>query len=234
MANYLHPNWQFSQKLALFLFAYVFLINLNSSQASDFHRENGLRGPYKDFLGMNLPMIGNKWPYRTGSLWIHLQASEWFLIYPDFGKRTGLPPLQVAADYSFDNHWAIGTYFGMFHGTYFDNYGNGNYKSQVNGYNGGLRLTLHFSDIFNNLFTEVINIKKWDLYATSHLGWYSYRWAVDPIYEDQQDFSSASFASVGLVLGARYHITPKTGIFIEAGKGPVGIISGGISAKLMK
>jgi hypothetical protein len=190
--------------------------------------------PKRDFLRMNLPVIGNKWPYRSGSLWVSLQMSRAFITYPSFGSQSGLPPLQLSIDHSFDNHWALGVYGGFFNSTYTDNFGNEQYSAKIKAFNGGLRLTLHFSDIFNNAFAEVLNVKKWDLYSTMSAGWYSYKWQVAPIYTETRDYTNASFGSLGLVLGLKWIPTPKYSLFVEGGKGPVGWVSFGLAGKLIK
>ena len=191
-------------------------------------------GRGRDFLGMNLPMLGNKWPHKRGSLWVSVSAAKKYIIFPEFGSQKGLLPMQISGDYSFDNHWAFGAYYGFFNATYTDSYGSEAYESRIKSNFGGIRLTFHFADVFNNTFGEVINVKKWDFYSTASLGWYSFRWDVDAKYTDQQDFSDGSFGSASLVLGAKWIPHPKIGIFVEAGKGPVGVISFGISGKIMK
>ena len=191
-------------------------------------------GRKRDFLGMNLPMLGNKWPHKSGSLWINMSAAKKYIIFPEFGSQKGLPPMQISGDYSFDNHWAFGVYYGFFNATYTDSYGSEAYQSHIKSNFGGVRLTFHFADVFNNTFGEVINVKKWDFYSTASLGWYSYRWQVAPKYVEKQDFSDGSFGSASLVLGAKWIPHPKIGIFLEAGKGTAGMISFGVSGKIMK
>ena len=212
-----------------FLIIWAFCTTIQSLAYS-----NPLSRGRRDFLRMNLPVIGNKWPNRQGSLWVGLQASSAFIIYPKFGQRTGFLPLQVSVDHSIDDHWALGAYAGYFNSTYTDKYGEQTYQSKITGFNGGLRLTLHFADIFNNMFAEVLNLKKWDLYSTASAGWYAYNWQVDPIYTNTRDFSNASFGSFGLVVGVKWIPIPQLGIFVEGGKGPVGWVSFGISGKLVK
>jgi hypothetical protein len=191
-------------------------------------------GRSRDFLGMNLPMLGNKWPHKRGSLWINLSAAKKYIIFPEFGSQKGLLPMQISGDYSFDNHWALGAYYGFFNATYTDSYGSEAYESHIKSNFGGIRLTFHFADVFNNTFGEVINVKKWDFYSTASLGWYSFRWNVASKYTQKQDFSDGSFGSASLILGAKWIPHPKIGIFVEAGKGTVGIISFGVSGKIMK
>jgi hypothetical protein len=194
---------------------------------------DGLTRSSRDFLGFRLPLMGSRWGFRTGSVWAGVQAARSYIVYPRFGSHKGVP-LQFQADYSFDNHWAAGVYGGLFQATYSDIYGSETYQSRLLSYSGGLRLTLHFSDVFNNVFGEVVNVRKWDFYSTAFAGWYSYRWKVDRLYEGQQDFSDGSFGSMGLVLGARWMPHPRLGIFAEAGKGPVGYLALGLSARVVK
>jgi len=226
--NFTFPFEQ--MRFRIHLFTLLLFFQVSFSFADNQHVMRGKR----DFLRMNLPVIGNKWPYRPGSLWISLQSHHAFIIYPTFGTRTSLPPLQLSVDHSFDSHFALGAYFGYFKSTYTDSYGISKYQSDLTGYNGGIRLTFHFTDIFNNAFMEVLNVKKWDLYSTASAGWYSYNWKVEEKYTDTQDFNNGSFGSFGLVLGIKWLPTPKTGIFIEGGKGNVGWFSAGLSVKLVK
>jgi hypothetical protein len=188
----------------------------------------------RDFLGLKLPMLGNKWPNRKGSVWLSFNTSRKYLIYPDFGRQKGIPPLQFSIDYSFDHHWSLGAYYGFFNSTYVDTYGNEPYESRIRSFSGGVRLSFHFADIFNNAFGEVVNVRKWDFYSTAFLGWYSFHWDVEEKYLAQQDFSEGSFGSMGIIVGAKWIPHPKIGIFIEAGKGPVGLVNFGISGKIMK
>ena len=217
-------------KFRIHLFIVILFFQTSFSMAEG---QNSLRGK-RDFLRMNLPVIGSKWPFRPGSLWLSLQSHHAFIIYPTFGTRSGLPPLQLSADHSFDNHFAFGLYFGYFNSTYTDMYGESKYESILTGYNGGIRLTFHFADIFNNAFMEVLNVKKWDLYSTAFAGWHSYKWNVEEKYTGTQDYTNGSFGSFGLVLGLKWLPTTKTALFIEGGKGTVGYFSAGIAVKLVK
>lgn len=222
-----------------FFWLSVFLLisipsNIQAKEKEQFLSTVSSPGRGRDFLGINLPMLGNKWPFKKGALWINLSASKKYIIFPEFGSQKGLLPMQISADYSFDNHWAFGIYYGFFNSTYTDTYGSEAYDSRITSNFGGIRLTFHFADVFNNTFGEVVNVKKWDFYSTAALGWYSFRWDVAPKYAEQQDFSDGSFGSASLVLGAKWIPHPKIGVFLEAGKGTVGVISFGLSGKIMK
>ena len=212
-------------------FLLLFLFQTGSSWADPAGPSGRVR---RDLFRMNLPKMGKKWPCQPGSLWINVQASHKFIIFPEFGSRKGTPPLHISGDYSFDQHWSAGIYYGFYNGIYTDVYGNELYESQIKAYLGGVRLSLHFADMFNNVFGEVVNVRKWDFYATTHVGWYSFRWNVGEKFRGQQDYSEGAFGSLGLVLGARWIPIPKLAIFAEGGKGPVGWFSLGISGKLIK
>jgi hypothetical protein len=217
-------------RLVIHLFTLLLVFQSSFSFAGNQNLGYGKR----DLLRMNLPVVGYKWPYRPGSLWVNLQSHHSFINYPTFGTRTGLPPLQLSVDHSFDTHFAFGAYVGYYNATYTDNFGDSKYQSTFSGNNIGLRLTFHFSDIFNNMFHEVVNVKKWDFYSTAFAGWHTIKWNVDSKYINTQDFSDGSFGSLGLVLGVKWMPTSRTGIFLEAGKSPVGWFSAGISGKLVK
>lgn len=219
-----------------FIALFIYLINFFPNQVFGlgYDKNDTYSGRRRDFLGMNLPMLGTKWPNKQGTVWLSVNTTKKYLIYPEFGTQKGVPPIQLSCDYSFDNHWALGLYFGHFNSTYHDTYGSELYKSQIKSLTGGIRLTFHFADIFNNAFGEVVNIRRWDFYATSFIGWYNYRWDVNNKYLNQQDFSGGAFGSMGVMLGAKWIPHPKFGIFLEVGKGPVGLFNFGISGKIIK
>ena len=216
------------------LVAIFFLADSQSVSANDnsssplFSRRRG------DFLGLNMPRMGNKWPNRKGSGWLSLQTSAKYTAYPVFGRIQGMVPLQVSFDYSFDNHFTIGGYVGRFEANYLDTYGTEPYKCAILSNSGGLRMSLHFSDLFNNMFGERVNVRKWDLYATGHIGWHTITWNVDQKYRGSRDFSIGTFSSIGIMAGIKWLPTPRFGVFVEGGKGPVSIFGFGLSAKILK
>jgi hypothetical protein len=218
-------NFPFRKK---FLLSFFTLFSVLLCEAEN------LGGPYRDFLGLNLPIIGNKWPYRRGSIWTGLQGSHAFINYPKWGTRSGLIPLQANIDYSFDHHWAIGAYIGYFGSTYSGTYGDEKFESRFQSFSGGLRITLHWSDVFNNLFFEVVNIRKWDIYTTTFIGYYSQNWNVAYRYLQTQDFSEGSYTTMGIIMGLRWHPWPKVGLFVEGGKGPVGYLGFGLNVKVRR
>jgi|LakMenEpi03Aug12_release.lakeMendotaPanAssembly.Ray.scaffolds.fasta_scaffold409356_2 hypothetical protein len=188
----------------------------------------------RDFLGIDMPNVGIKWPYRQGALWLGLQSGIGFIDYPEFGTRKGLMPLQLNADYSFDDHWAVGGYFGYFNSSYNFIFGNQNLEGKFTGMTGGLRLTLHWSDVFNDMFREVLNIISWDLYTTAFGGIYNRKWDVDDRARSGPEFLEGSKAQYGVVMGLRWHPAPKFGVFAEGGLGSIGYFGFGLNAKLMK
>lgn len=217
------------QCLKLFLLSFFILLQISGSFAA---------GPpphiQRDFLGIDLPNVGIKWPYRKRSMWLGLQSGIGFINYPDFGSRKGLLPLQLNADYSFDDHWAIGAYFGYFGNTYSYGYAVQTLNAKFTSMAGGVRLTLHWSDVFNDMFREVLNILSWDLYTTAFAGMYTRKWDLDTDFKDRYDFSEGNKAQYGIVMGLRWHPAPKFGVFAEGGIGPVGYFGFGLNAKIMK
>jgi hypothetical protein len=188
----------------------------------------------KDFLGMNLPRMGNKWPYLKGSGWLSLQMPVRYTAYPAYGQITGMRPIQLSFDYSFDDHFSAGAYLGYFHSQIQDVYGTEFFRTTFSSQSGGFRLTLHFADLINSFVGTRINVRKWDLYTTAHMGWYTRNWVVGEKYRGTRDYANGSFSNIGIVAGVKYHPVQRIGIFAEGGIGPVSVLGFGITGRIIK
>lgn len=194
------------------------------------------QGFYKnphDILGVGMPRNGVKWPVRKGSLWVSAGTSKWLHAFPRFGKIEGIP-WRLAADYSLDDHLTVGFYGGYYQASYDEPYGSERYYSYLKSYVGGVSMAFHFSDLFNNLFHEVINTRRWDLYTQLTVGLVHYEWTVDAKYLEHRDFTPLTYPSVGFVAGARYFATKRIGLYVEGGKGIYGYLGFGVAAKVIK
>lgn len=183
--------------------------------------------------GHGLPKNGNRWPFGRGSVWFSAAANSKMIVYPVFGQVSGIPWM-ASAEYSFNDHFAFGAYGGFYQGTYTEPFGSDTYESKLRSYVYGLRLTFHFADIFNRTFLEVVNTRRWDLYATLTAGIVHYDWNVSYKYLHYRDFSPKSFGSVGGVVGIRYCPIPRLGFFAEVGKGVFGYYGFGAALKIVK
>ena len=183
---------------------------------------------------MNFPRMGNKWPNLKGSGWISLQTPVKFTAYPTFGQITGMRPIQVSFDYSIDDHFTVGAYLGRFYSEIQDVYGTEYYRCYFRSNSGGIRFSLHFSDLINSFTGARINVRKWDIYSTAHMGWYTRNWVVGERFRGNRDYSIGSFSNTGIVAGVKYLPVPRLGIFAEAGIGPVSVFGFGISGKILK
>lgn len=223
--------------LLLLLGSYVSARDLNGALNKAKNTNSALQVNYPavegDLLGLRMPRIGVKWPVNKGSLWLSLGTQHWMYIYPKFGKVTGFPIL-LSGDYSMDAHLTFGLYAGYYRPQYNEPYGSDRYSSYLKSYVGGVKLSFHFTDLFNNAFHEVLNLRKWDLYASLSAGIVHYTWAVDPKYQEYRDFTPVTFPMLGLVVGARYLVLPKLAVFAEAGRGVFGYVGFGVATKVMK
>jgi hypothetical protein len=211
----------------------VFLMETTSILGNDYSALFPTRRR-NDFLGLNLPRMGNKWPYLKGAGWLSLQMPVKYTAYPAFGQIVGLRPLQLSFDYSFDDHFSIGAYLGRFQSDIQDNYGTEFYRSSFRSNSGGVRLSFHFADLINSFVGTHINVRKWDFYSTAHIGWYTRNWTVSEMYRKTRDYSNGSFSNVGIMLGAKYHPIQRIAIFAEGGIGPVSVYGFGITGKIIK
>jgi hypothetical protein len=188
----------------------------------------------KDFLGFNMPRMGNKWPYLKGAGWLSLQMPVKYTAYPTYGQVVGLRPLQLSCDYSFDDHFSIGAYLGRFQADIQDFYGSEFFRSSFRSNSGGIRLSLHFADLINSFVGTRINVRKWDFYSTAHMGWYTRNWAVGERYRGTRDFSNGSYSNIGIMMGVKYHPIQRLAVFAEGGIGPVSLFGFGITGKIIK
>ena len=219
-------------------FCMVFTLHLFSGMASapnlDMQANTSSGRKFTRMLfGHGLPKNGNRWPFARGAMWVSVATGMKLNVYPDFGTVSNLP-LMLATDYSYNDHFALGIYGGYYAPTYSDVYGNSSYQSKMQSFVGGARLTFHFCDLFNRSFLEVLNTRKWDLYATAHAGIVYYKWEVASGYRHIRDFSPTSFFTGGLVAGIRYMPLPRVAFYAEAGKGIFGYYGFGASFKIMK
>ena len=192
--------------------------------ASAFGKRGGI---FKYHLSRN----GVHWPVREGSLWLSGGTNRFLFLYPKVNSSDGFP-VQISADYSFDDHFTIGAYGGYYGNKYIFLYGMEPYNNYLKSYVGGLRLGFHFTDFFNDMIYGRINMSKWDIYSTIHIGIVRYQWEETAWNKDQQDFTAHTFASIGLVAGIRYIITPSFSLYAEGGKGVFGYMGFGAAVKI--
>lgn len=184
---------------------------------------------------IRFPRINHKWPFPTGSGWLSLQTQMLYTAYPDYGRSFGLPPLQLSFDYSFDPHVSIGGYLGRYRTDIFDNFGNEPYKTSFWSNSGGIRVTVHFADMLNAYAGSSIDLKKWDVYATGSLGWYTRNFStVSERYRNNRDYSFGSYSRPGLVAGIRYFPIEDLAVFAEGGWGAVSVFGIGLSGRILK
>lgn len=213
-----------------FLFAMLWLHF--SSMAGDLFPSYD-RKFYNILMGKGLPKNGNRWPVGKGSVWCGISTGSRLSVYPRYGPVSGWP-INVWAEYSYNDHHAIGGYLGYYGASYQIEYGVNYYESQIQSLVGGVRWTFHFTDVINRVFLEVFNMKKVDIYSTLHAGFVQYQWKVDNQYQFHKNYSPVNKPSAGIVFGLRYLPHPKLGMHIEAGKGVFGYLNFGVNYKIVK
>ena len=188
---------------------------------------------YEDLFGISLPSTGAKWPFATNSIWFNINTSIGVIGYPSFGNAKAFWPLHLSAEYGITPHIAVGPYLGFYRITYTDNFKGLSYNSRLSSYSIGARGILHITDLINQEMGSDIDVKEWDIYGGLSIGLVSRTWSVDDGFSSaRSDYDVSIYPSAGLILGAKYMITPVFGINAEIGKGTYGLISFGISGSL--
>lgn len=93
----------------------------------------------------------------------------------------------------------------------------------------GGRVSFHYVDLLNEHLDLGLPAEEIDLYITGILGFNTYKESITrPSYRETNrdvDFF------IGPVLGARYFFTNNFGLYLEAGRGSLGLANGGITLK---
>ena len=188
---------------------------------------------YEDLLGLSLPSTGAKWPFATNSIWFNINTSIGVIGYPTFGNARAFWPLHFSGEYGLTPHIGVGPYLGFYRVSYTDNFKGLSYNSRLSSYSIGARGILHLTDLINQEMGADIDVKEWDIYGGLSIGLVSRTWSVDEGFSSARtDYDVSIYPSAGLILGAKYMITPVFGINAEIGKGAYGLISFGISGKI--
>jgi hypothetical protein len=144
--------------------------------------------------------------------------------YGYYGGARGFLPITLNAEYSVNDVFAIGPYFGM----YSRSYAAGDYKFRALSF--GARGTFHASEFLNDNLNMSINTDKVDIYGSLILGIESYSWKYAD-YISAGYYSNGSRFIFGPVLGIRYLFSPNFGAFFEGGRGAFGYGTLGITAR---
>lgn len=195
----------------------------NHQQKNDRQEVNG------DFLGLKLPSTGTKWPFPTGAIWVNVGSSIGYFGFPSYGNRRGFLPIEGNIEYSFDPHWAVGPYLGFYSVRYADVWAGESYSSRLSRLVMGGRLTFHGTDVLNQELGADIDVKQWDIYASLTAGIVAQTWRVDSKFKGVRNFDSYAYPTLGLILGAKYFVSPTFAVHAETGKGTFGFLNFGVS-----
>ena len=181
-------------------------------------------------VGLCMTTLTANAQYSKGDMLLNGGLSVGLIGYGGFGygsSTLGFPPLTVNLEYSLDERFAVGPYLGYFSRTY----RSGSYRHGFSVFGFGGRGTFHASSSLNEWFNWSIDEDKWDIYASAVLGFQVFSWNRDE-NDPFRGYSNSSGALVlGPILGARYFLNPSLGVFAETGRGALGAITLGVSAK---
>lgn len=142
-------------------------------------------------------------------------------------SRTSLSfPLLASLEFGVVDNITVGPYFGMQSSRYKYSDALFNYEYDYFVWSGGLKGTYHGTEILNDEFDLGIP-EKWDIYGSLYAG------VTIGTYTERTSWGNTpgnTFAlSPSAVVGARYMFMDNFGLYLEAGRGPLGYLSGGLS-----
>jgi hypothetical protein len=133
-------------------------------------------------------------------------------------------PFIANLEYGIRHTVSVGPYVGFY--SYGYKWANA-LKYKYNYYAFGLRGTWHAVPLINEEMDISIDEKRFDIYATIHLGFEVEKFRTnDPSIQRAPD---AVYPILGPVLGVRYMFTNKIGAFAEIGRGALGFSTVGIT-----
>lgn len=164
--------------------------------------------------------------YDKGDLLVNAGLSLGYYGYGFSGNRTGVTiPVTIWAEYGLTDQISVGPYVGFARWRY--DFQNDNYSWRFLTLGG--RGTFHLTELLNEWTDGDLNEEKLDLYGSILLGAEirSYN-GPELFFEDETDV----VVRLGSVLGARYYLNQRLGLYIEGGRGTFGYLNFGVSVKL--
>lgn len=167
--------------------------------------------------------------YQKGNIMVNAGVSFGLIGYNwgAYGSSSGFLPITANAEYSLNEMFSVGPYLGYYGRTY----KSGGYKDRFTAIAFGARGTFHATGLLNDQLGWSLDEEKWDLYGSLMLGYETYSWKFDESNLGEKYYSGSSSIELAPVVGARYHITPAFGTFLELGHGSFGYITVGGSAR---
>jgi hypothetical protein len=145
---------------------------------------------------------------------------------PGTTANGGIPTTNLSTEYTFINLLSLGIY-GAYTYSYFKfDHPQVGYKDVWKGWDVGIKSTFHFSPLF-------IKNETHDLYLAAFAGYTTRAMVYDKsnIYRDFLNYKVDDF-SFGGILGYRYLLTPKVGLYGEAGLSRKFFLGGGASLNI--
>jgi len=139
------------------------------------------------------------------------------------------PPLIVSVEKGLSEYFSAGVY--GTHRSYGWDYRriDGYYENRYTRMSFGGRVSLHYVDLLNEHLDLGLPAGELDLYITGILGFNTYKESITRPSYRETDRDLDFF--IGPVLGARYFFSNNFGVYLEAGRGSLGLANGGITLK---
>ncbi|MFP4289002.1 MAG: hypothetical protein ACLFQS_07070 [Bacteroidales bacterium] len=163
----------------------------------------------------------------TGTILVNGGFSLGYYNYGFLGSRSiSVPPITGVIEYGVHEFITAGVFAGYGRWTY-DYLSGSSYSWSF--INAGARGSVHITRFFNEVFDQDIDEEKIDWYV-SLLGGLEIRGYNSTLYPDLYDNKTRVF--LGPISGVRYYLGNNFSIYLEGGRGALGYLTFGVSAKI--
>lgn len=172
--------------------------------------------PGNNYFNIGMNFLYNDFRPSVASLWSNY-------------RYRFLPPIVASLEHGFHEHFSAGAYAGFRSYGWSYRTGAGNYDYGFRRFNVGVRGSLHYVHLLNEIIDLGIDEDHFDFYATLLVGVSFISESVTEPSFRETNFDSGAF--IGTLLGFRYMFNNNFGAYLEGGWGSLGFANIGITLK---
>ncbi len=152
--------------------------------------------------------------------------------YGFVGSRSlSLPPVNAYFEFGLHEYLTGGPFIGFARWNYDHSFAATNVSYHWNFFNVGARASFHLTGIFNELFDSDVDEKRIDWYVSLMSGLeLRYFSTTSEVFEDEYDDRTKLF--FGPISGIRYYLGDNFALYLEGGRGALGLFTFGVSTRL--
>lgn len=178
-------------------------------------------------IGLSGPLLAQENAFSKGDVLVNAGLSLGYYGYGFAGSRSGFTvPVTISAEYGITEDISVGPYVGFARWRY--DFLDDNYSWRFLTIGG--RGTYHLTSLLNEITDGDLDQAKLDLYGSLLLGAEIRSYNGPDLFPDEDDTDVV--IRLGPVLGVRYYVNPRVGLYFEGGRGTFGYLNFGVTFDL--